>query len=85
MNIVFYVKEFFSFIRLINSYQKIELEDSDKIKLEAFDKDLLKKLTHKVNENIIREGLRNNLSLDYIMGYKHAMAHYNSFFKKYFK
>lgn len=85
MNIIYYVKEYFSFIRMIKTYQKIELEDSDKIKLEAFDRDLLKKLTDKVNENIIREGLKNNLSLDYIMGYKHAIAHYNSFFKKYFK
>lgn len=76
-------KEFFLYIKMIKAYQKIDLADEHKIILEAFDKTILEVISNKANENIIKEGLQNNLSLDYIKWYKHAISHFISYFRKY--
>jgi hypothetical protein len=60
------IKEFFIYIKMLKAYQKIDLIDKYKVILEAFDKNILDIISNKANENIIKEGLQNNLSLDYI-------------------
>ena len=77
------IKEFFIYIKMLKAYQKIDLIDKYKVILEAFDKNILDIISNKANENIIKEGLQNNLSLDYIKWYKHAISHFNSYFRKY--
>lgn len=78
-----YIKEFINYIRLIKQYQKIDLQEKHEVILKAFDKEILNILANKANENLIREWLKNNYSLDYIQWYKHAIAHFISYFKLY--
>ena len=78
-----YIKEFINYIRLIKSYQKIDLQEKHEVILEAFDNEVLEILANKANENLIREWLKNNYSLDNILWYKHAIWHFVSYFKKY--
>ena len=40
--------EYLIYKRLLKTYQKTDLEDSEKIKLGAFDKDIIKKLFNKL-------------------------------------
>ena len=49
------IKEFINYIRLIRSYQKIDLQEKHEVILEAFDNEVLKILANKANENLIRE------------------------------
>lgn len=79
------IKEFIEYRKLLKHYQKIDFADRHKVIMEAFDVDLLTIIANKANENIIKEGLANSLSLDYIMWYKHAVAHFISIFKKFIK
>lgn len=65
------IKDFLEYRRMIQSYQKIELSESNKQMLGAFDKDILLSIMNKTLENLSREMLSNNLSEEYVRGYKH--------------
>lgn len=65
------IKDFLVYRRMIQSYQKIELNESNKQMLGAFDKDILLSIMNKTLENLSREMLSNNLSEEYVRGYKH--------------
>ena len=81
-------KEIISFLlyrKLLKAYQVVELNDIDKIKLEALDKDILDKVYKKAYEHLCREMLENNLSTEYVLWYKHAIAVNNSFYRKFNK
>lgn len=65
------IKDFLEYRKMIQSYQKIELTESNKQMLGAFDKDILLSIMNKTLENLSREMLSNNLSEEYVRGYKH--------------
>ena len=65
------IKDFLEYRKMIQSYQKIELTESNKQTLGAFDKDILLSIMNKTLENLSREMLSNNLSEEYVRGYKH--------------
>ena len=77
------IKDFLEYRRMIQSYQKIELSESNKQMLGAFDKDILLSIMNKTLENLSREMLSNNLSEEYVRGYKHWISHFLTYFKKY--
>lgn len=77
------IKEFLLYREMIKSFQKIELQDSEKIKLETFDKDLLKKIINLSLENLYREMLSWDLKEEYVRWYKHWLIHLLTYFKKY--
>lgn len=77
------IKEFFLFIRLFREYQMIELTDAEKVKLEAFDKDILRSIRVKAYDNLVKEVLKNDISREYFLGYKHWTEHLISYFRKY--
>jgi hypothetical protein len=63
-------KEIISFLlyrKLLKAYQVVELNDIDKIKLEALDKDILDKVYKKAYEHLCREMLDTNLSTEYVL------------------
>jgi hypothetical protein len=61
------IKDFLIFKGFINSFQTIDLTDEDKVKLEAFDKDLLRKVINLSLDNLIKELLKDDLKRDYIL------------------
>ena len=77
------IKDFLEYRKMVNSYQKIELKESEKNMLGAFDKDILLSIMNKTLENLSREMLSNNLSEEYVRGYKHWISHFITYFKKY--
>ena len=77
------IKDFLEYRKMVNSYQKIELKESEKNMLGAFDKEILLSIMNKTLENLSREMLSNNLSEEYVRGYKHWISHFITYFKKY--
>lgn len=77
------IKEFLLFKRALKYYQMIDLDENDKVKLEAFDKKVLKTLKSKSYQNIVREVLNDGVSRDYALWYKNWIEHFISYFRKY--
>lgn len=77
------IKEFLMFRKLMNSFQMIELNDVEKNKLEAFDKDLLRKIIYHSVDNLAKEIIDEWLTTDYIRWYKHWLFHLLNYFKIY--
>ena len=75
--------EYLIYKRLLKTYQKTDLEDSEKIKLGAFDKDIIKKLFNNWLDNLSNELLNENISREYALWYKQALFHILSYFKTY--
>jgi len=64
MNII---KEFLQYRKSFKRYQMIdELEQADKVKLDAFDKDVLNKIYNKSLERLTSEMLQSELSSEYV-------------------
>lgn len=82
MNII---KEFLIYRKLIKQYQEIELSWTDKNMLEAFDKDVLRKIINSSIKNLSLEMMDENITREYLLWYKQALAHLLSYFKKYNK
>jgi hypothetical protein len=61
------IKEFLLFRRMMKYYQTIDLDETDKNKLEAFDKKILKILKGKSYNMLVREVLDDNVSRDYTL------------------
>ena len=77
-----YIKEFLAFKRSLKDYQKIELKESEKRKLESFDRDILISLKNKAYENLSRDLLNEELGKEYVQGYKHWINHIITYFRK---
>lgn len=65
------IRDFLEYRRMIRTYQKIDLKETEKNTLGAFDKEILLSIMNKTLENLSREMLSNNLSEEYVRGYKH--------------
>ena len=64
MNII---KDFLNYRRAVKHYQMIdELEQADKVKLDAFDKDVLTKIYNKALERLSADMLEGHISADYV-------------------
>lgn len=61
----------------------IDLKSEDKIKLEAFDKDLLRTIIYHSIDNLAKEIVNEWYTTDYIRWYKHWLFHLLSYFKTY--
>jgi hypothetical protein len=61
------IKEFLLFRRIYKYHQTRELNEADKVKLESFDKTVLKVLLGKSYNNLVREILNENISRDYFL------------------
>jgi hypothetical protein len=76
------IRDFLQYRRTIKNYQKIDLTKSQKIKLEAFDKDTLSYILDKTYENLARELLKEDITKEYARGYKHWANHISTYFRK---
>lgn len=84
MKIIDDIKLFLKFRRGIQHYQMIDvLEDADKVKLSAFDKDVVNKLYYKSLEKLSADMLAWNLSADYVSWAKATLFHFKEQFRKY--
>lgn len=77
------IKEFLIFKQFLKYLSQIDLTEAEKIKLEAADKDIYKKIISKMWENLARELVNDNISPDFVKWYKSAMANFLSYFRKY--
>ena len=81
MNII---KDFLNYRRAVKHYQMIdELEQADKVKLDAFDKDVLTKIYNKALERLSADMLEGHISADYVKWAKTSLFFFKEQFRKY--
>ena len=59
------------------------LEEAEKVKLDAFDRDILEKVYNKTLERLTSEMLKWNLSDEYVKWAKFALYNFKGHFKEY--
>lgn len=77
------IKDFLIFRKIVNSYPLIELNEKDKVTLEAMDKELIKKISHNSIDLLIRDMLKKDLSEEYVRWYKQWIVSFLSYFRIY--
>jgi uncharacterized membrane protein len=65
MNILRTIKEFLLFKHFLNELQQIDLDEAEKVKLEAVDKNIIKKIVNKMGESLSRDMVNERISPDY--------------------
>lgn len=75
-------KEFLEWRRFLDVYQEIELNRSEKSKLEALDNDLMEKVFMKVKNNIANRVVSEDASVDYVKWAKYTLANMKNIFRK---
>lgn len=80
MNII---REFLSFRRERNKLLQIDLTDSQKTKLEAVDKDLIRDIIEIAKKKLVEQSWKEEISRDYANWYTDWLYHLLSYFKKY--
>lgn len=83
MNVINDIKEFLVYRKTINNWKQIELTQLEKDKLKAFDDEIVSSIVKKAYENIAKDVLKGEISDEYLKGYKHSIAHFAHYFKKY--
>lgn len=85
MRILQTIKEFLLFRDNLAFYQKIDITDEDKTKLNAFDKDILDKLYNQTLEKIANSMIKEDLSSDFYRWAKFSIYFFKAFFRDYEK
>jgi len=72
--------EFINYVKHIDEYQKIELTELEKEKLEAFDTKVLYSLRNKVLEHLSKKMLKGETSPEYILWAKFTLDNFIKYF-----
>ncbi len=84
-NLIQIIKDFLAYRKSLSDSQMIDttLEDGDKIKLGAFDRELVQTLYYKTLQRLTGEMLKGELSSDYINWAKLTLKSFKENFKDY--
>ena len=77
------IKEYLLFRKLIKLSQKIDINNNEKVTLDAFDKNILEKIRNNSFDNLAKMIISDEISYEEARWYKLAVLHILSYFRKY--
>lgn len=77
------IKDFFQYRKIMNTIDTIEISKSLKLRLSSYNKETEDEISKLINNELVKLSIKEELSRDYVLWFRHALAIRNGLFKDY--